>query len=109
MVVKGLKAKWFKLLLLFLVFFGVQSLSAQVTTLQNWSALYNSTATSLQTVAYPVPGGSDTNRVLAVAIACNPATPIPYINTLEGIIVPAAVIIKGNILVISLAPTITAL
>ena len=46
-------------------------------------------------------------NLFAVAIACKPATPTPNINTLDGVIVPAAVIIKGNILVISFAPNIT--
>ena len=35
-------------------------------------------------------------NLLAVAIACNPATPTPTINTLAGDIVPAAVIIIGK-------------
>ena len=35
---------------------------------------------------------------LAVAIACNPATPAPTMNTLAGVSVPAAVINMGNIL-----------
>ena len=32
-----------------------------------------------------------------MAIACKPATPAPSTNTLAGVIVPAAVIIMGNI------------
>ena len=34
----------------------------------------------------------------ALAMACNPATPAPTTNTLAGVIVPAAVVIIGNIL-----------
>ncbi len=30
-------------------------------------------------------------------MACNPATPAPITNTLAGVIVPAAVVIIGNI------------
>ena len=33
----------------------------------------------------------------AVAMACKPATPAPKMNTLAGLIMPAAVIIIGNI------------
>ncbi|GAA4037212.1 hypothetical protein GCM10022386_23750 [Flavobacterium cheonhonense] len=43
--------------------------NAQVTTLQNWSVLYNNTSTNQQTVSYTVPTGSNSNRILAVAIA----------------------------------------
>ena len=35
-------------------------------------------------------------NLLAVAIACNPATPTPTTKTFEGEIVPAAVIIIGK-------------
>ena len=42
---------------------------AQVTTLQNWSPLYNNTAITQQTVAFTVPAGSGTSRLLVVAIA----------------------------------------
>ena len=35
--------------------------------------------------------------LLAVATACNPATPAPKIRTLAGVIVPEAVIINGKI------------
>ena len=48
-------------------------------------------------------------NLLAVAIACNPATPAPKINTLAGRMVPAAVVIMGKILPISLAAIKTAL
>lgn len=41
----------------------------QVTTVQNWSNLYNSNSSSSQTISYTVPAGSNTNRVLAVAIS----------------------------------------
>jgi len=37
-------------------------------------------------------------RRFAVAIACNPATPTPMMNTFAGKIVPAAVVIIGKIL-----------
>ena len=36
--------------------------------------------------------------LLAVAIACSPATPAPIINTLAGAIVPAAVVNIGKYL-----------
>lgn len=57
--------------LLFLLVFLLGSFvaNAQVTTVQNWSVLYNNTSTSAQTVSYTVPTGSNSNRVLAVAIA----------------------------------------
>ncbi len=57
--------------LLFLLVFLLGSFvaNAQVTTLQNWSVLYNNTATTQQTVSYTVPSGSNSSRVLAVAIA----------------------------------------
>ena len=45
----------------------------------------------------------------AVAIACKPATPAPNIKTLQGRIVPAAVIIIGNIFPIVSAANKTAL
>lgn len=54
--------------MLFFVF-GVNVAEAQVTTLQDWSVLYNNTSTSQQTISYTVPTGSNSNRVLAVAIA----------------------------------------
>jgi hypothetical protein len=56
--------------LFLLTFLLVASSSrGQVTTLQNWSNLYQNTATTQQTIAYTVPAGSGTNRVLVVAIA----------------------------------------
>lgn len=48
--------------------------NGQVTTLQNWSMLYHNTSTSQQTVSYTVPTGSNSNRVLAVAIASSQTT-----------------------------------
>ena len=44
----------------------------------------------------------------AVAIACNPATPVPMINTFDGCNVPAGVIIIGKILLMLSAARITA-
>ncbi|WP_445454033.1 T9SS sorting signal type C domain-containing protein [Flavobacterium sp. 25HG05S-40] len=49
-------------------FFQTSNLFAQVTTLQNWSNLYNATGSGA-TTAYTVPAGSGSNRVLVVAIA----------------------------------------
>jgi hypothetical protein len=54
-------------LLLFLL--SASSSWGQVSTLQNWTNLYQNTSTSSQTFAYSIPTGSGTNRVLAVAIA----------------------------------------
>ena len=48
-------------------------------------------------------------RRLAVAIACNPATPAPSMSTFPGLIVPAAVINMGRNFPSSLAPESTAL
>lgn len=58
-----------RLLFLLVFLLGCFVANAQVTTLQNWSVLYNNTATTQQTVSYTVPTGSNSNRVLAVAIA----------------------------------------
>ena len=58
-----------RLLLMLFFVFGVNVAEAQVTTLQDWSVLYNNTSTSQQTISYTVPTGSNSNRVLAVAIA----------------------------------------
>lgn len=57
--------------LLFLLAFmlGGTVANGQVTTLQNWSMLYHNTSTNQQTVSYTVPAGSNSSRVLAVAIA----------------------------------------
>ena len=43
-----------------------------------------------------------------MAMACNPATPAPRTKTLDGVIVPAAVIIIGNIFGERLAANSTA-
>lgn len=51
------------------VFAGSSGVQAQVTTLQNWSNLYNGTSTDTQNITYTVPAGSGSNRLLAVAIA----------------------------------------
>ncbi|WP_412476651.1 T9SS sorting signal type C domain-containing protein [Flavobacterium sp. TBRC 19031] len=58
-----------RLLLMLFFVFGVNVAEAQVTTLQDWSVLYNNTSTGQQTISYTVPTGSNSNRVLAVAIA----------------------------------------
>lgn len=42
---------------------------AQVSTLQNWTNIYHGTSTNQQNVNYTVPTGSNSNRVLVVAIA----------------------------------------
>ena len=56
---------------------------------------------------------SDTSTIepkrFAVAMACSPATPAPKMSTLEGLMVPAAVINIGNIFPRALAPIITLL
>ncbi len=49
-------------------FFQTSNLFSQVTTLQDWSNLYNATGSGT-TTAYTVPAGSGSNRVLVVAIA----------------------------------------
>lgn len=63
-----------QLLLMLILLLGGSVANAQVTTLQNWSVLYNNTATTQQTVSYSVPAGSNSNRVLAVAIASSRTT-----------------------------------
>ncbi|WP_162846443.1 T9SS sorting signal type C domain-containing protein [Flavobacterium dankookense] len=50
-------------------FLGSFSVTAQVTTLQNWTNLYNGTSTATQNITYTVPAGTGSNRLLAVAIA----------------------------------------
>lgn len=45
------------------------SAGAQVTTLQNWTNLYNNTSTAQQNFTYAVSAGSNSSRVLVVAIA----------------------------------------
>ena len=63
-----------RFLFLLVLLLGGTVANAQVTTLQNWSALYNNTSTAQQTVSYTVPTGSNSNRVLAVAIASSQTT-----------------------------------
>ncbi len=46
-------------------------LPAQVATLQNWTNLYHGTITMQQDINYPVAEGSNSNRVLVVAIAAD--------------------------------------
>jgi len=60
-------------------------LHAQVTTLQNWTNLYNNSTSNALTLPYTVPVGTNTNRLLVVAVATStsPAsartiTPITY-------------------------------
>lgn len=57
-----------QLLCLLLIFIGSFTVNAQVTTLQNWSNVYNATGNGA-TSAYTIPSGSGTNRLLVVAIA----------------------------------------
>jgi|LakWasMe91_HOW11_FD_contig_91_16534_length_3922_multi_3_in_0_out_0_1 hypothetical protein len=68
------KRNFNQLLLMLILLLGGSVANAQVTTLQNWSVLYNNTATTQQTVSYSVPAGSNSNRVLAVAIASSRTT-----------------------------------
>lgn len=63
-----------RFLFLLVLLLGGTVANAQVTTLQNWSVLYNNTSTAQQTVSYTVPTGSNSNRVLAVAIASSRTT-----------------------------------
>jgi len=63
-----------RFLFLLVLLLGGTVANAQVTTLQNWSVLYNNTSTAQQTVSYTVPTGSNSNRVLAVAIASSQTT-----------------------------------
>lgn len=48
---------------------GFMGAKAQISPLNAWSNVYNSNASTQQTVAYTVPTGSNTNRILVVAIA----------------------------------------
>ena len=50
-------------------FAGLISATAQITTLSAWTNVYHGTATTAQTVSYTIPTGSNTYRVLVVAIA----------------------------------------
>ncbi len=53
-----------------IIIFGFPvSVSAQVATLKNWTVLYHGNSSTQQTVAYDVPAGSNTSRLLMVAIA----------------------------------------
>ena len=63
-----------RLLFLLVFMLGGTVANGQVTTLQNWSMLYHNTSTAQQTVSYTVPTGSNSNRVLAVAIASSRTT-----------------------------------
>ncbi|WP_439553487.1 T9SS sorting signal type C domain-containing protein [Flavobacterium macrobrachii] len=51
------------------VFAGSSGVQAQVTTIQNWTNLFNGTSTVTQNITYTVPAGTGSNRLLAVAIA----------------------------------------
>ncbi len=55
-------------LFLLVCLFCVGTISAQVTTLENWTNLYHGTSNS-QTISYSIPTGTDTNRLLLVAVA----------------------------------------
>ncbi len=56
--------------LLFIVMFQFSNAaSAQVATLSNWTSLYHGNSSALQNINYIVPPGSNTNRLLVVAIA----------------------------------------
>lgn len=63
--------KSFFFLLTFLTLFVGVNTSAwgQITTLKPWTNVYHGTATSAQTITYTIPTGSNSNRVLVVAIA----------------------------------------
>jgi hypothetical protein len=58
-------------ILLFVLLVGFNGLSAQVTTLNAWTNQFHGTSQAQQTIAYPVPGGSNTSRMLVVAIAAD--------------------------------------
>lgn len=63
-----------RLLFLLVFMLGGTVANGQVTTLQNWSMLFHNTSTAQQTLSYTVPTGSNSNRVLAVAIASSRTT-----------------------------------
>lgn len=54
--------------LLFLILIPDVS-SAQVSTLKNWTSLYHGNSSTQQNISYDVPAGSNTNRLMIVAIA----------------------------------------
>ncbi len=58
-----------QLLLMLLLFMGSFAVNAQVTTLQNWSSVYEGTSTATQTPTYNIATGSDSSRLLVVAVA----------------------------------------
>ena len=57
------------------IVFPLNTIFAQVATLQNWTNLYHGTVSTLQNINYPISTGTNTNRVLVVAIACFQWTP----------------------------------
>ncbi|MDP4285206.1 MAG: hypothetical protein Q8891_12335, partial [Bacteroidota bacterium] len=63
------KSGLFAITLLMAGLFFIQNSFGQITTLKAWSNIYHGTSTSAQTSAYSVPTGSNTNRILVVAIA----------------------------------------
>ncbi|HPE75399.1 MAG TPA: GEVED domain-containing protein [Draconibacterium sp.] len=48
---------------------GYKNTNAQINTLSNWTNEYHGTSTSAQTIGYTVPAGSNSNRILIVAVA----------------------------------------
>ena len=68
------------------IVFPLNTIFAQVATLQNWTNLYHGTVSTLQNINYPISTGTNTNRVLVVAIASSrtPANSITVTLTYKG-------------------------
>ena len=58
-----------RLLILLIFIFGINVVQAQVTTLQNWTNVYEGISTSTQTPTFNISAGSGTSRLLVVAVA----------------------------------------
>ena len=54
---------------LLLMIYSLYQVNAQITTIKNWTSVYHGPSTSQQNVDYAVPAGTNTNRLLLVAIA----------------------------------------
>lgn len=69
-----LQKSFFFLLTFLTLFVGVNTSAwGQITTLKPWTNVYHGIATSAQTSTYTIPTGSNSNRVLVVAIASSTA------------------------------------
>ncbi len=74
LLLKSPERKWRSSLFLFLFLLAGFSAVGQVTTLQNWTNVYEGTSTLTQTATLSVPAGSNSNRLLVVAVASTSRT-----------------------------------